>query len=128
MSYNVHGIRLEFVVYFVHSREKPSAERDAFESSRNAKFLVKGRQGGGWGWFEGEGRGRGREKINGKRTGCSTAAATLLFYFSPAFSLLLLSSLPPARSLCLPLFVFLPDRLLAVCALFPPPYAFLFAR
>lgn len=47
MSYNAHGIRLEFVIYFVHQpREAECGTRRIRESSRNAKFLVKGRRGG----------------------------------------------------------------------------------
>lgn len=115
MSYNAHGIRLEFVIYFVHSREKPSAERGAFErvqemrnsSSRDVEVAA--------GWFEGdgEGRGKGRTKINGKRTGCRRRYPSLLFllgtfssltFFSASCSLLVssavrLSSGPSTRRL-----------------------------
>lgn len=126
MSYNAHGIRLEFVIYFVHRAERTrGAERGGIREFKKCEIPRQGTsRWRGSGWFEGdgEGRGEGRTKINGKRTGCYRCYPSLLFLPGTFSSLTVFSA---SRSLLVSSAVRLSSgpstRRLRV--LFPPSYA-----
>lgn len=100
MSYNAHGIRLEFVIYFVHRAERTrGAERGEHSRVQEMRNSSSGDvEVAGAGRFEGdgEGRGKGRTKINGKRTGCYRCYPSLLFLPGTFSSLTFFSALPLA--------------------------------